>query len=166
VTATSPIVKAALACLGRAWPAAIPFAELGLRARAWAGGEMGPDARPIPYESYQLGRSILEMFLARLAEVHSAAPRLCTAVSPRPIARRLARFQAESGPCVTNMRHQLITLPPLLRHILPYLDGRNDHRQLQAAVACWTAEHDPETRVPAALDEALADLARAALLVG
>ena len=51
-----------------------------------------------------------------------------------PQATRIARLQAELLGTVTNLRHELVSLPELQRHILCCLDGQHDRAAVLAAL--------------------------------
>jgi methyltransferase-like protein len=102
-------------------------------------------------------------------------------VSPKPTASPVARWQVKTGPKVTNLRHERVTLQGITYHLLPCLDGSQDRtallNTLQALVEKGIVKIEPngqttqqtgQTRLDLAdvLEQELQRLARAALLVG
>jgi methyltransferase-like protein/ubiquinone/menaquinone biosynthesis C-methylase UbiE len=178
-----PIVKAAMCYLAEIWPRAVPFATLGAVARSRLGGGPGPDAVAAARETQVLGTSLLECYTSpyQLVELHVAPPPLVAEVGERPVASALARFQAAAGATVTNLRHEIVGLSELSRHVLRYLDGSRDRAALLDALAELAArdilvvqhQGQPVKEVEKAraflgesLDQSLRELARHALLVG
>src|SRR5262249_26821488 len=81
-----------------------------------------------------------------------------TAVSERPLASSLARWQASRQPQVTNLRHELVSLHEFDRQLLPYMDGtRNREELVQALEECFRQGLLPISQD----DEPLADAVRA-----
>jgi methyltransferase-like protein/SAM-dependent methyltransferase len=127
MASNQPLVKAAMVCLADAWPSWLPFELLCQEARR----RLGDGAYDTADDRRLLGASLLDGYLStRLIELHMDAPHFTTAVSARPVASPLARFQARKGDRVANLRHELIILNELDRHILPQLDGTHDRGTL------------------------------------
>lgn len=109
--------------------AAIDFIELYSAAAAQVGQE---------YESeFAGGMELLATNLLkaygysdRLIELHVHMPDFVTQVSKRPVASKIARWQALSEYKVTNLRHERVKLDPFIRPLLPYVDGTHDHGDL------------------------------------
>jgi hypothetical protein len=101
----------------------------------------------------------------------------------------VARFQAQNGTLVTNMRHERIELSGTIHRLLSYLDGSRDRAALLGLLERWaaegviqlrqeekpaeeaeqagqTSEFDEGTDLAEMLDSRLHQLAHAALLVG
>ncbi len=74
----------------------------------------------------RLATLLLAGFAERAVEFHVAAAHFSVAVSGRPQASPLARWQAKSTALVTNLRHDLVQLNPAAQALLPYLDGDRD----------------------------------------
>ena len=128
-------VKAALAELGKAWPRALPVAEL-------AGDEAVRDA-------------LLRAYTANLVQLHVWAPPLPAAVGERPVASALARVQAARGTHVTNLWHATVEVPDDLgRRLITLLDGTRDRAALLQEMQRPAAE----------LERSLEGLRRIALL--
>lgn len=188
-----PIVKAALACLGKAWPAAIPFEDLVDEARrlwnasmaSYASASADDIATSMPGRDESrvvLGNALLETF----ARAHGTslrlsrhAPRVATTISERPAASPLARRQAREGQPITNLRHEVVSVTPFDRHLLPLLDGtRNRDALLAGLVDLYrrgelligesdepVTDHDRATEILGeVLNQQLPQLARSCLL--
>jgi methyltransferase-like protein/2-polyprenyl-3-methyl-5-hydroxy-6-metoxy-1,4-benzoquinol methylase len=132
ITTDSPIVKAALVYLGEVWPRAVSFQEVEATAAARVHpSKTSPWQRAIDRDV--LANALLDAFLAhRLVEWHLWSPPLVTAVSKRPLASKFARQQAVTANCVTNLRHEGISLNPFDRFVLLKLDGLHDRSALLA----------------------------------
>ena len=110
----------------------------------------------------------------------SASPvNFCTKPGERPVATALARLQAGRQKHVTNLRHDTTELSELQRLVLRHLDGEHDRAALVEVLRGLAREgklvlqaevqRDPARTTAAleqALETALADLARRALVVG
>ena len=181
LVAKTPLWKGMLLALAEAWPGNVPFSQLASTARMRAGLDQVTDMDHLHREKCLVGKSILEMHLSGLVELQAAPSCCCTQLSERPVARRLARLQAVSGNCVTNLRHQLVMVGDLARHLLPHLDGSMDRAGLQniadrfvkdrlvavpAGVQLDAQDQDRQAACNGGLDESLRELARAALLTG
>ena len=128
-------MKAALAALGKAWPRALPVADL-------AGDEAVRDA-------------LLQAYTANLVQLHVWAPPLPAAVGERPVASALARVQAARGTHVTNLWHATVEVPDDLgRRLITLLDGTRDRAALLQEMQRPAAE----------LERSLEGLRRIALL--
>ena len=104
-----------------------------------------------------------------------------TEVSARPLASPLARHQTGFGRRVTNLRHELIEISEVGRHLLARLDGTNDREQLLGCLLELQAQgqlrmekngqpvQDPQElreQLAYALDQTLNLLARSGCLIG
>jgi SAM-dependent methyltransferase len=182
--AVEPICKAALGHLAACWPAAVPFADLvaAARARLRAAVPDRPEAAP-EVDARVLAQELLTAYVqvghAGL-ELHVLPGPFTTALSSRPLASPLARLQAATGTVVTNLRHETFTLGEFERHLLRYLDGKNDRPRLRNLLAdllergVLVAQRDGQPvrgtweirkLVSQELDNLLRYLAQAALLV-
>jgi len=149
-----PASKAAILCLAEAWPQAMPFAALMSVARARlaatvhadpTSGRQGteaeqngselpaatPDASRL--DAQMLGANLLTAYSYsdKLVELHAYPPPVARAVSDRPAASHMARFQASHhNDRVTNLRHERVSLDEADRYLLGHLDGTHDRRAL------------------------------------
>jgi len=130
LTASLPLSKAAIACLGRIWPEAIGVAELHQRARELLKQSATTDD---PQYSIEALYSLLTTALAGDAlEISVHAPRCVSAISDRPAVSRLARYQASRRMLITNRWHRYIRLNDMGCFILQRLDGEHDRASLEA----------------------------------
>jgi len=124
-----PVSKAAILCLAEVWPQAIPFAALMSVARARLAAT--PDASKL--DAQMLGANLLTAYSYsdKLVELHAYPPPVARAVSDRPAASHVARFQASHhNDRVTNLRHERVSLDEADRYLLGHLDGTHDRRAL------------------------------------
>jgi SAM-dependent methyltransferase len=111
LTTDHDAVKAALARLGEAWPAAVPVADLG-----------GEDA---------VAEALLRAYALNFVQLHVWRSPLVTTPSERPVASAVARLQAARGTRVTTLRHTEIDVPDELgRRLIALLDGTRDRAAL------------------------------------
>jgi len=151
---TDPGAQRALEALGRAWPASLAFADVAELAG-----------------TTELAQSLaLDLFLRNWLELRPRADDFVLTPGPRPVASAVARWQLRRGDRVTSFRHRAVRIDePVAHQLLPRLDGRHD----RAALAAGLARQQEAGLLPAgtgepeaALDRALALLARHALLAG
>jgi methyltransferase-like protein len=146
--------KAALLRLRDLWPQTIQFSEL----LAMAGGDAVPLAE-ILFHGYRIG----------LLELHTAPAHFSVSPGDCPLASPLARWQAQRGALVANLRHTPVELEDILdRSLLLSLDGRHDRAALLAGLREFLHSRGelPGSLTPEGLDARLDRLARQALLLG
>jgi len=155
ITTSNSITKAALVVLAERWPQSLSFSDLLSAAhnRIHALAAQGPAAQ----DKQTLANDLLQGYANGLVELHSAAAPFGSRAGERPIASLLARWQAQAGRPVTNLRHEVLHPTPALRSLLPLLDGTRTREAILASTAGVDA---------AQLEEALAEVARCAVLVG
>jgi 2-polyprenyl-3-methyl-5-hydroxy-6-metoxy-1,4-benzoquinol methylase len=106
LTASGPLMKAAMLCLAEAWPGSVPFPKLVSTACSRVEGGSVHGTQGLAESTDELGRSLLECYVSDMVELHSAPPCFFAQVGPRPAASRVARAQVQSGEkLVTNLRH-------------------------------------------------------------
>lgn len=177
---STPIVKAALVCLGEIWPESAAFNTLLAQARFRIERRPSED---LAADAQALGKGLLTTYASvgrGLVELSLLSPCFTTKVSARPVASPLARLQAASSQRVTNLRHELVELTPFDTHLLPLLDGTHGRPALieelfallqQGALNISEDDHpitDPARArdiLAQVLDQQLPRLARAALLL-
>jgi methyltransferase-like protein/ubiquinone/menaquinone biosynthesis C-methylase UbiE len=135
-TTNIPLCKAALLELFQHWPATLPFTEL----CAAAAARVGPGAPPPAAARQLLAAFLIRGYVAQVTAVHSEPFSFTRRVSDRPRASRLARIVSAERPNVPNLRHRLIVLSPLDRHIVPWADGSRSVAEIAAAAGA--AAHD------------------------
>jgi len=116
-------LRAALRCLGAAWPAALGFDELLERVRT-----LLPKGRPL--DRAGLAEKLLQCYFARAVDLHLQAPKLVADAGERPRASPLARLQATLDRPVSNLRHRHVRLDPFDRLVLQQLDGTRNRGDL------------------------------------
>ena len=159
------LTKAALIELGKAWPAAIAFAELVERSRRRLGTAIDSAASE---HVIALTYALFQAVSAGHVEIHKHAPKLTTTISPKPEASLLARKQAETEKLITNLRHRMVLIEDeRVRRFLLLVDGTRDVdnlvRDFAAAVPETATEPVGITR--ASIEQNLRFLADLALLV-
>ena len=172
-----PLMKAAMACLTEIWPRTIPFAQLCAKAGAMVNPSPLRLAEQIRAERETLAGIIIKgCFTSDLLELHAAPVVLCTTISERPLASPLARLQAQRQALATSLRHETVRLGEVERRILPWLDGQTDRGAMVerlrdlAAQGTLVLQKDLDNlqrsaAIERALDSALAEVARHALLI-
>ncbi len=169
-----PLTKAALSLLAEAWPRAIDVGELSAsalrRAAPFLGGTPDSEARE---------RMLEDLFGAvvyGLVRPHTIGPACVSAPGDTPRAYPVAAVQARSGSIVVNVHHEMVQLDTLALEVLQLADGRRSRDAIlgwlqsvrmdeNAAGEGGAGDAIPAEGLPAAVDEALARLARHALLV-
>lgn len=175
LTTDHPLTKAAMQYLIEIWPQSVSFSELLNEAQQRIN-------RETKVEDVQLlGMNLLKAYSysENLVEFHLYRPNFVTKVSNCPLASPVARYQAQHGQAITNMRHERVTLDELSAQLLTYLDGSRDRSTLCAALATLDKveiQHrdgqvvEDAAEIEVALAEFLAkkldQFAQAALLVG
>jgi len=191
-----PVSKAAMVCLAEAWPRALSFGELLAAARArleCAGPSPGPavptsgSGEPQPVTEFSsdadaqvLAANLLKAFQysRSLVELHSHHVPLACRAGNRPRTSAVVRYLARGDGLVTNLRHERLETDPLVRFLLPYLDGQHNRDDLldlllegPVARGLLTVEQDGEPIVEVRellaveLENCLAWAAGAALLL-
>jgi methyltransferase-like protein/cyclopropane fatty-acyl-phospholipid synthase-like methyltransferase len=180
LTVTAPIARAALRCLGEAWPRALAFDALCSQARARLGYDSA-ESDAARQDALALGKALLTAHASNegIVELWLRPPAFAAEVSERPVASPLARLQAEDSQLVINLRHDGVGLTPFDRHLLPLLDGTRDRAALVTALLDKVQQGvlhisqddtpitDPERAqaiLAEVLDQQLPRLAKAALL--
>ena len=174
-----PIIKAALQHLGTIWPSYASFDELVDAACALLEVPKEKRAEIPPSEVERLQENLLQCCAGGIAEMHRQPQTFVSTLSERPIASRLARWQAVRGNLVTNRWHDSVRIQEIERHVLELLDGSRDNAQLLDALTGLAAAgrfviaergrvvgtDEAQRTLSAVLPEALEHLARNGLLV-
>jgi methyltransferase-like protein/trans-aconitate methyltransferase len=179
ISTGAPVIKAALAHLATAWPGYVAIEEL--TAAAWAALEVpGETAPDLAAETARLHENLLQCCAGNVIELHGQPHPFSVAVSAKPTASPIARWQARFGSLITNRKHEAIQLGPFERQMLELLDGTNDLEQIVGSLQRRSAEGrfaiidreqpvtDPQqvqTLLDLAVPDALARLAQNAFLV-
>jgi len=180
MASSSPITKAAFMIMGQRWPVTASFSDLCAAARERLGTPptATPDAAQAAQDARLLSTELLQCAAANIVELHARPLPISIEVSERPAAYAVARQEARSGPQVSNLRHETITLDEFHRQLLLRLDGTRNRASLVDELAGLVATNElaiqhegVEVRDPAsvrrvmatAIDQALVGFARAAL---
>ena len=177
-----PLAKAALLHLGRVSPRALRWDELVAAVNQRLVEVTTDDSENAGDREAVLAEIIHAAVGAGLVQLHLYQPSLVYEASERPLASRLARFQASRGEVVTNLLHQNVELDDALsRRLVELLDGTRDRAALCDALYCFVEEEGvaslpssaPGSDAPAIhellagkLEENLKKCAQMALLVG
>jgi SAM-dependent methyltransferase len=153
-----PLSVAALEILAEIWPRGLHFGELLAAARQTVGASQTAPSHEAQ-EELALASTLLRAHgqSLQLVELHSFHPQVTNEVSNRPLASKMARFEAKMRAIVTNQWLDRVTLLPIQQRILGYLDGRHTTSALATVLAGKVR--------PKELDEHLRFFAYAGLLV-
>ncbi len=166
LTTNQPLLKAALHCLGQAWPKAIAFGELLTCAQASASIRPTSDAKAL------LSEMLLRVYGRNMVTLHVHPPSFVIRCGERPRASALARLQAAERSMVTNLRQENVELTGALAgKLLQLLDGTRTREELLIELAHYLGvEHVTPVAggLPASvateLDRKLTELATLALI--
>jgi methyltransferase-like protein len=136
ISTNNPLIKAALAELGEAWPRAVHFRDLLAAAHDAFRGNDARGATGADDDARVLGDMLLRAYAGGIVEVYGHPPRFAVQPGERPVASPLARLQNREDGRVTNLRHYNIEIEnPLGRYLLGRLDGSRDRAALLADLA-------------------------------
>jgi methyltransferase-like protein len=165
-----PVTAVALEHLSAESPRAVAFSDLvDHTARRFGLEQIAAD------DIQTLAINLLQGFSysMQLVEFHAHAPAFTRIVSERPLASKLARYQVQFSPIVSNLRHERVELDPFGHVLLPYLNGKHDRatllhqiRQIDALMQQLADSEDPTEALESELTRTLNWLARTALLEG
>lgn len=130
-----PINKAAMIHLAEIWPRATSFSNLAAMARKKLNAPAVVDAQQLKVETDELARCLLLCYRSGMVELHVHTEEFQTEPSEQPEVHRLARHQAKKTNLVTNLRHQLVALDQVQRHMLPLMDGSKTREQIVQELA-------------------------------
>ena len=124
MTIRNRMVKSAILYLKELFPNYISFGVL----HETALGRLGPAADDATEntDANQLGSAVLSAFGLGMLDICVHPPACATGLSSFPQATPLARHQAETKNNVTNLRHEIVKLDDLSRHVVRRLDGQHD----------------------------------------
>ncbi len=159
-----PLTKSALVYLHDVSPLPVPFDDLAATAQSRVGGGMPMSAA----DERVLAENLLRAYgySEHLVELHPRALGFAVEAAERPRASGYARWQAETGGRVTNLRHERVTLDEAARWLLRQLDGTRDREGLVrlAEEARTRGEIEVSGPIRETLDAVLRFLGRAALI--
>jgi SAM-dependent methyltransferase/methyltransferase-like protein len=109
---------------------------------------------------------LAEAFVAGAVQLHVHPPMAAAAISERPIASAVARWQARRQTKVTNLRHETMTLPDATaRQIIALLDGSRNIAAVVEALGPAFEQGDKAVAMRR-VEEYLADFVKLSLLAG
>ncbi|MGO8751118.1 MAG: methyltransferase regulatory domain-containing protein [Thermoguttaceae bacterium] len=129
ITVSLPLSKAAIASLARAWPQAMRVEDLYCRSLEMLGQPATGDPRCSIDVLCDMLMTALE---GNVLEIYMHPPRCVSTIEDRPVASRVARWQAGRRSLIANCWHRPVRLDDLACFILQRLDGRRDRPSLQA----------------------------------
>lgn len=133
MTTDHPLTKAALACLGEAWPLEVAFRELIERAARLLASEGAGEIGDLKAETDATVNILFGWWRAGGLEINFYPLVTFSEVSEKPKASLYARLQAMEGPLVTSVRHASVKLDAEISRVFLYLlDGTRDREQLRA----------------------------------
>jgi hypothetical protein len=171
VTVTTPIQASAIAHLASIRPCEVPLKELA--EIAWRETSENQRAGREECRS-ELSSLILECYSSGLVDLFACTSDAVSDVSENPEANVLARYRAAHGGCITNSRHETVTLSQFDRMLLERLDGSLTLAMLTDEVLRLFAQKelslhgdsDPkDAEICAAIQHSLNQMARAGLLI-
>ncbi len=122
-----------------------------------------------------------DLAMTNVIELHTRPGRWVVGISERPLASRLARYQARHSTWLTSQRHEPVGADPAVREVIRHVDGRHSRAAIIAEMrklaerGKLNLQHEGRQvmdrgalarLLPDLVDEVLAFLARNALLVG
>ncbi len=136
-----PVTQSAFHYLIEIAPRCITFDDLIIEARKRVYTTPETMADNAAYDAHQLAISLFDAFTlsTQIIELHSYAPHWKDTISERPTASPIARYQAQHGKSLTNLRHEHIEIDANALHLrlLPYLDGTRDRAALLEIMLNW-----------------------------
>ena len=124
VSTSDPMVRQALISLEAAYPATVGLDELAAVSAS--------DTTVAGVMRARIGDALLPLVLFGQASVSSLPLHVGRAADERPRVWAFARMEAASGqPWVTSLCHVGVPVYPVLRALLPYLDGLHDRAALR-----------------------------------
>lgn len=162
ISCKEALPKAVYLELGAAFPRALRYGELlGRACRRLGYGE------PLdPAVEAKLVRMLVSSLANGVAEFHVYQASFCTEVSKQPVASAIARIHAETGGPVTSMYLASFMLEdPVMRGLLPLLDGTRDKRKLLSELQT-RLNHSAHPLTAEAIETALKMLADYGMLIG
>jgi len=133
LTTGDPIVKAGFQILSEIYPQTIGFEKLCADARKRITPDAVDSEQQLTDDMSVLGKAMLSAYataFTAVVELHVWSPEFTTALSEKPVATPIARYQATIGHRVTNVLHQSVTLSDFDRQLIQFLNGENDQTAL------------------------------------
>ncbi len=163
ISCKEALPKAVYLELGAAFPRALRYSELLGRACR----RLGYDEPLDPAVEAKLVRMLVSSLANGVAEFHVYQAPFCTTVSEQPVASMIARIHAETGGPVTSMYLASFMLEdPVMRGLLPLLDGTRDKQKLLSELQTRLNLDSAHPLTAEAIDTALKMLADYGMLIG
>ena len=125
ITTGEPLIQRALARLAAAYPMTLTLDELA--------ADPERDSEGLAEDEARVRRAVLTIVLAGRAAISVLPLRVGRASQERLRVWSVARVEAASvQPWITTLRHGAVPANPILRMLLPHLDGTNDRAVLRA----------------------------------
>jgi methyltransferase-like protein len=144
----NPMMKAAMAALGSAWPERLSLNIV----REQVAARLEVPLSSVPAEL--LAQGFISAFGLRMLDFHAYTPRLTSRPGERPKTSPLIRLQAARGDVLTSLVHEAVKVEGQGERLVSLLDGRRTRADLAAELNASLAE----------IDEALEKLTRLALI--
>ncbi|HQY87069.1 MAG TPA: class I SAM-dependent methyltransferase [Tepidisphaeraceae bacterium] len=159
VSISSPLVKAGLFCLAKAFPASIEFDALITQANAQLDKLKIPRGEPTK-DVQSLGKALLTLLTTSdSVDVRTTPSNFITTPTERPSASPYSRLQApDQTELIVNRRHESIRLDEFGREVLQRLDGSHSAAEIAQSIGKETTE----LQVRNSIDH----IARLAVLIG
>ncbi|MGD8834517.1 MAG: class I SAM-dependent methyltransferase [Desulfobacteraceae bacterium] len=127
-----PVTKAALSHLICVSPLAVPFTDLLTQARTMVYGTQCVSKKEADQDQLVLAANLLQAYCysMQLVELRVGKNLFQRQVNRRPLASPFTRYQAQRGTRVVNRRHEPVALDDHVRHLVRYLDGTRDRKDL------------------------------------
>jgi len=127
-----PLTKAALIFLGSAHPQSVPFRSLLDKAKRLLRDSQGGDFVTESRDEQILAEVLMQLFGVGMSEFKLLEPRASKGINKRPIASKLARWQARSNfDEIINLRLESVKVEdPLMLKVLILLDGTRTIKHL------------------------------------
>jgi methyltransferase-like protein len=182
VATSHPLSKALLSHLGSVYPQSLPY-EVALERAVQILEEAGATDLDVEKEQGLLDENLIMLYRDNvdLIRFHTYQPVIALELSEKPVASAVAREQVQKGIPIGNMYHQSVTMDDFPKRLLAQLDGNKDRKTLRQLVVEAIDEGDlaikkedqvaksseiNEKELNTILESILAQLAKAALLVG
>ena len=130
ITATNPLVKAALRYLGQIWPRTVAFEELFSIAQSSIATVSIKDAQTFEREKQAVAADLLSLYAGGYLVLRSAAPPFVSEISQNPHASEVARYQVKTSNILTNRVHEAVTADLVAQHLIDVCDGKRNRDEI------------------------------------
>ncbi len=130
VASREPVYKAMLSVISEAFPQSLSIAEICQRIEERIATRLQVASTPLKVNSVTVATNLIQLLLAGVFDFRFTPDRLRTTVADKPNVFAWARWQAQSGNQLTNLRHEMVRVCDVTRIILPMTDGTRTREQL------------------------------------